>query len=178
MNLFFKQFMRQEFPIEAVPVEVSEVEEHHGDKDLKSLVGKLMFENERVNEINSKLKKQKASPKQLEKIIKDLLPTLDGFERVIYLGQAYPQGEVIENWLKSVESIYFRLLNLLETHGLFQLKTIGAKVDLNLHEVIEYRPSPDYENDTIISERQKGYIYLGKLLREAKVVVAYNERRQ
>ena len=53
---------------------------------------------------------------------------------------------------------------------------MGKKVDLNLHEVVEYRASADHPNDTVIGERQKGYVLRGKLLRDAKVVVAYNER--
>ncbi len=66
---------------------------------------------------------------------------------------------------------------MLESYGLFQLKAVGAKVDLNLHEVVEYRPSTDHMNEIVISERQKGYVFRGKLMRDAKVVVAYNERR-
>src|SRR5690606_3110013 len=112
------------------------------------------------------------------RILKSLLPTLDGFDRVLHLGRSYPQNELIDNWLKSVESIYYRLLGTLENFGLYQMRVVGSKVDLNLHEVVEYRPSADHPNDVIISERQKGYILLGKLLREAKVVVAYNERSQ
>lgn len=178
MSILFKHFYRREFPIEAAPVPVYKTTGIRKNKDFTELVSHMMNQNDRVNEIRAKLKKQRSLTKQTEKLIKDLLPTLDGFDRVLYLGQTYPQGEIIDNWLKSVESIYIRLLNLLETYGLYQLKTIGAPVDLNLHEVVEYRPSDDFENDTVIGERQKGYIYLGKLLREAKVVVAYNERRQ
>ena len=45
-----------------------------------------------------------------------------------------------------------------------------------MHEVVEYRASEDHPNDVVISERQKGYVFRNKLLSDAKVVVAYNER--
>ena len=42
---------------------------------------------------------------------------------------------------------------------------------------ITYGESEEYPNDVVISERQKGYVFRSKLLRDAKVVVAYNDRR-
>lgn len=157
----------------ALPVYFSE---QQAGRDLLTMTKETLRENERLNVLAQTLESRGGSPKELEKIIKNLLPTLDGFDRVLHLGRSYPQNEVIDNWLKSVESIYFRLLTTLENYGLYQMRTVGSKVDLNLHEVVEYRPSADHENDTVISERQKGYILRGKLLRDAKVVVVYNER--
>jgi len=166
---------RLEFPINATPLPVYFSPEE-SRRDLRAMASEILRENERLRELTESLGTRQDKQDESEKILKNLLSTLDGFDRVLHLGRSYPQNEVIDNWLKSVESIYFRLLNLLENYGLYQLRTVGSKVDLNLHEVVEYRPSADHENDTIISERQKGYILRGKLLRDAKVVVAYNER--
>ena len=63
----------------------------------------------------------------MEKFIKSLLPTLDSFDRVLSLAREYPKSDEIDNWLKSVESISFRLLSMLEGYGLYQLKTDGGQ---------------------------------------------------
>jgi molecular chaperone GrpE len=172
-----RHMLRREFPLPTTRLTVSFSQKQNG-RDIMSMASESLRENERLHHLAQELETRRDRPEEAERLIKSLLPTLDGFDRVLHLGRSYPQNDMIDNWLKSVESIYFRLLNTLENFGLFQMRTVGSKVDLNLHEVVEYRPAADHANDTIISERQKGYILNGKLLRDAKVVVAYNERSQ
>jgi len=175
MRTLLGSLVKDQFVVDEKPVPVYLSPDEDRD-DLFALASKIMQENDRLQNLNEQLQKRSASPADLEKLIKGLLPTLDSFDRVLHLARGFPKSEELDNWLKSVESIYFRLLNMLETYGLFQMKSVGAKVDLNVHEVVEYRPSTEHVNETIISERQKGYVFRGKLLRDAKVVVAYNER--
>ncbi len=172
-----RQALRREFPLEAGRLSVNFSEEKKA-ADILTMACENLRESERLHSVAMELQGRKDRPEEAERLIKSLLPTLDGFDRVLHLGQSYPQDEVIENWLKSVESIYLRLLTTLENFGLHQLRTVGTKVNLGLHDVVEYRPSPEHDSDVVISERQKGYILNGKLLRDAKVVVAYNERSQ
>ncbi|GIX45062.1 MAG: hypothetical protein KatS3mg130_1470 [Candidatus Sumerlaea sp.] len=164
------------FVIDEKPVEVY-MSREEGRRDLLEAVSASLLEIERLQDLTEQLKRRSAQPEELEKFMRSILPTLDAFERVLSLARTYPKSEEIDNWLKAVESIYFRLLSMLENYGLYQLKCVGKKVDLNLHEVVEYLPSTEYPDETVIAERQKGYVFRGKLLRDAKVVVAYNERR-
>lgn len=173
----FRNTLKPQFPLNAVRLPVYNTSPSP-QEDLGETISRLMRDNADLLQEVENLKQSSSGSAETGKLLKSLLPTLDGFDRVLHLGRAYPQDDTIDNWLKSVESIYFRLLNTLENYGLYQLKTVGSKVNLNLHEVVEYRPSIDYPNDTIIRERQKGYILHGRLLREAKVIVAYNERSQ
>jgi molecular chaperone GrpE len=163
-----------EFVVDEKPEPVYLSREEDQD-DLCGLVQRVMSENERLQGLTEELEKRSKQPVEIEKFIRSLLPTLDSFDWVLNLARGFQASEDIDNWLRSVESIYFRLLKMLENYGLYQLKTVGKKVDLNLHEVVEYRRSTDRPNDVVISERQKGYVFRGKLLRDAKVVVAYNE---
>jgi molecular chaperone GrpE len=176
MRRLFRKFTAGEFPVDQkpLPVYLSGDENAHS---LMELAAGILGENDRLQDLNAELQKRNGTSGEVEKFIRSLLPTLDSFDRVLHFARTYPKNEEIDNWLKSVESIYFRLLNMLESFGLFQLRTVGSMVDLNLHEVVEYRPSADHEHETVISERQKGYVFRGRLLRDAKVVVAFNERR-
>ncbi len=175
MTGMMNSIYRSEFPLAATRLPVY-VPASQAEQDVLSKASETLRENERLHLLTRDLELSTGRPEEFEKMIKNLLPTLDGFDRVLHLGRSYPQTDAVDNWLKSVESIYFRLLNTLENYGLYQMRAVGSKVDLNLHEVVEYRPSVDHVNDTVISERQKGYILRGKLLRDAKVVVVYNEK--
>lgn len=176
MKRFLENLLIEEFTLDEKPVPVYLGTEENRE-DLSHLISRVMVENDRLQDLTDKLQRRQAQPAELEKLIRGLLPTLDSFDRVLHLARSYPHSEEIDNWLKSIESIYFRLLGLLENFELYQLNTVGKAVDLDLHEVVEYRKSDEYPNDVVISERQKGYIFRGKLLRDSKVVVAYNDRR-
>jgi molecular chaperone GrpE len=143
--------------------------------DFVDLVSTVLVDNERLRDLAVELKNQQPGSDQTEKIIRSLLPTLDSFERILGLGRGFPKSDEVDNWLKSVETVYYRLLSNLENYDLKQLNCVGQKVDLDVHEVVEYRPSADHPNDTVVSERQKGYVFRGKPLRDAKVVVAFNQ---
>lgn len=175
MKRFFIDPLVDEFVIDELPEPVFLSREENRN-DLLGLIGNVMLDNERLQDLTLQLERRSGQTQEVEKIMRSLLPTLDSFDRILNLARSFPPGEEIDNWLKSIESVYFRLLTLLEGYGLYQLKTVGKKVDLNLHEVVEYLPSEDHPNDVVTSERQKGYVFRGKLLRDAKVVVAYSER--
>lgn len=147
--------------------------EHHSD-DLMTQICSIMVENERLLDIKKELEARSSNPEAVEQIIKRLLPLVDGFERVLGLARQYPPSVEIDNWLKSVETIYYRMLEIFEKYGLKTLDTIGKPVNLDFHDVVEYRPTTEYPNEVVICERQKGYMLNGKLIRDAKVVVAYN----
>lgn len=170
--------LAREFVIDEKPVPVFLPRDAASpETDLLTAVSETMRSLDRLEEEKRVLLQRQARPEELEKFMKSLLPTLDAFDRVLAMARSYPRSEEIDNWLKAVESIYYRLLRMLENYGLYQLNAVGKKVDLNVHDVVEYIPSEEHPPDTVISERQKGYVFRGKLLRDAKVVVAYNERR-
>lgn len=174
MIRLFRSLLAEDFVVDEKPAPIY-LSREEGQEDLTEAICKVMLDNERLQDLTAQLEKRSAQPVETEKLMRQLVPTLDSFDRVLGLARSHEQSELIDNWLKSVESIYFRLLGMLENYGLHQMNTVGQKVDLNVHEVVEYRNSNDHAPDTIISERQKGYIFRGKLLRDARVVVAYNE---
>jgi molecular chaperone GrpE len=179
LNILFSQY----FDFTPEPVKIYEQERQTEDvsknlevenDDLISLISRVMLENERLQDIQEELEKRSGSPEDMESFMKRIIIFLDGFERVLNLARQFPPSDELNNWLKSVEIIYYRLLHFLEKFGLKPLDTIGKPVNLDCHDVVEYRPTLNYKPDTVISERQKGYFYNDKLIRDAKVVVAYN----
>lgn len=97
---------------------------------------------------------------------REILPILDDFERALKVESA--DG----NFTHGVELIYSRLSETLKKMGLEPMDTVGKKFDPNLHQAVDKVESEDAEDQTILSEFQRGYNFRGKLLRPAMVKVA------
>lgn len=143
-----------------------------GARDVISLVSSMMRREEKARLEAEAMRNQPRDDKEMQFLMKQMLPYLDSFDHVLEAARSMKPTEELDNWLKSVETLYFRALRIFERFGLAQLKTVGQVVNLDYHDVVEYRPSPNHSADTVIAERQKGYVYNNKLLRDAKVVVA------
>jgi molecular chaperone GrpE (heat shock protein) len=110
-------------------------------------------------------------------VVRSLLPVLDSFERVCEMARDFPMDEVLANWLRSIEGIQARLVGSLERIGLEVVSPLGQRVNLDRDDVVEVRPSLDHPDETVIQVARRGYRFRGRMLRDAQVVVAHNERR-
>jgi molecular chaperone GrpE len=99
-------------------------------------------------------------------LVKDILPILDDFERAL-------QVETTDrNYAKGVELIYQRMSETLKKLGLEPIETADQKFDPNLHQAVERVETDKDDDQSILSEFQRGYNFRGKLLRPAMVKVA------
>lgn len=99
-------------------------------------------------------------------LVKEILPILDDFERALKVETAD------RNYAKGVELIYQRLFDTVKKMGLEPIDTEGKEFDPNVHQAVERVQTDEAEDQTILSEFQKGYNFKGKLLRPAMVRVA------
>jgi molecular chaperone GrpE (heat shock protein) len=74
--------------------------------------------------------------------------------------------------LRSVNTTYRQALNILSRLGVEQMNAAGRPLNLEEHEVEAVRPNTSAEEDTVLEEKLRGYLWNGTLLRRAKVVVA------
>ena len=99
-------------------------------------------------------------------LIRELLPVLDDFERALKIEGATPE------YARGIELIYQRLYESLKKMGLEPIVTEGRTFDPNLHEAVQRVESAEAEDQSILSEFQRGYNFKGRLLRPAMVKVA------
>ena len=99
-------------------------------------------------------------------LVRDLLPVVDDFERALKVEGGSPE------YVKGVELIYQRFVDILKRMGLEPVDTQGRKFDPNLHEAVQRVETAEAEDQTILSEFQRGYNFKGRLLRPAMVKVA------
>lgn len=105
-----------------------------------------------------------------EKVLKDLLPIVDDFERGLEATKDDADGQQVR---QGMELIYNKLVKFLEANGVKPIESTGTDFDSDLHDAIAKIPAPsDDVKGKVIDTTTKGYTINGKVLRHAKVVVA------
>lgn len=100
--------------------------------------------------------------------IKGLLPVLDDCERAMEIlskssDEAAKEGTAL---------IYNKLMQYLNKKGLERIEAMGAKFDVDFHEAVAQVPVQEEEKKGLVYDVvQTGYLFGGKVLRYAKVVV-------
>ncbi len=192
VNFLTEEFLIDEDPLDVFTEEVKpEQPEINGDEappnlaghmfggyhenDLISGMAALMVQQHQLIQKARIMESKKAGDDEFGRFAEELLPFLDNFNHVLDKAREHEGSQEIENWLKSVEALYYRITSLLDSFDFRFVSALGKPVDLDFQEVIEHRPTDQDQNDTVIHEVQRAAVLRGRLLREAKVVVACNE---
>jgi molecular chaperone GrpE len=104
--------------------------------------------------------------------VKELLPTLDSFERALQTSA----GDKTE-FRGGVELIYKQLQDALVKLGLRPIPAKGEPFDPHLHQAIEMVDTREAEDHHVLEELQRGYKMKDRLLRPSMVKVASNPKR-
>ena len=102
-----------------------------------------------------------------------LLPVLDSLEQAIIHAPEIRPGTVVDdkyaNWKNGLLGITKQLDGVITQMNIEKMKTVGEKFDPNKHEAL--REVPGQEDGIIAEEYQSGYLFEGKVLRPAQVVI-------
>lgn len=122
----------------------------------------------------AELREKVAEGDPVQRMVKQLVPFVDALDRLIHMGRTHADAEAIAPWIDGLDSAFDRLSRTFERFGAILDGKPGEPVDLARHEVVEYRPTKDHPHDTVIEVTQRGILYKGKSLRDARVIVACN----
>lgn len=103
------------------------------------------------------------------KLVTELLPVLDNFERALATA---PAGADSEAFAKGVNMIFRQLEGVLKTEGLTAMETVGQPFNPEYHQAIMQVESEEHEEGIVTEEVQKGYLLKNKVLRPAMVKVS------
>jgi molecular chaperone GrpE len=116
---------------------------------------------------NSRKRQEKERARLLEmafeRLVLELLPVLDNLERALEV-----EGDIHEG----VRATRDQLAGVLGKEGLLPVASDGQAFDPNVHEALMSQPSEEHEEGTILQTFERGYLFNGKPIRPAKVVVA------
>lgn len=100
--------------------------------------------------------------------VKGMLPVLDDCERAIEMMGKSGDSAALEG----TKLIYDKLMEYLKSKGLEIIDCVGKDFDTDFHEAVMQTPAPDKESaGKVLTVVQTGYLFGGKVLRFAKVIV-------
>ncbi|MFD1772881.1 nucleotide exchange factor GrpE [Paenibacillus rhizophilus] len=103
------------------------------------------------------------------KLVTELLPVLDNFERALATA---PAGSDSDAFAKGVNMIFRQLDGVLKSEGLTPMESVGQPFNPEFHQAIMQVESDEYEEGIVTEEVQKGYLLKNKVLRPAMVKVS------
>ncbi len=101
-------------------------------------------------------------------LIKDLLGTIDDFERTLEHGADSDVGSLLEG----MRLVHDNLLKVLKDQFVEVIDALDQAFDPNCHEAMLQRPAEGKEPGTVIQVVQRGYRLNDRVLRPAKVIIA------
>jgi len=109
-----------------------------------------------------------------KRLLRSFLTVADNLDRALAHSDHPPSVPPVSqggNLRDGVQLTYQELQRLLSLEGVEPLQTLGQPFDPYYHEAVGTVAS-DHDQETVVGQRQKGYLYRGELLRPAKVEVA------
>jgi molecular chaperone GrpE len=102
------------------------------------------------------------------KVIEELLPVLDNFERAL---AADKDSMTVESLLQGVNMVYRQMVQVFEKEGLTPIQAAGQPFDPNVHQAVMQVEDANYESGVVVEELQKGYLFKDRVVRPAMVKV-------
>ncbi|MBX5436462.1 MAG: nucleotide exchange factor GrpE [Alicyclobacillaceae bacterium] len=104
------------------------------------------------------------------KLLEELLPVVDNFERALASVNAESQADSIRT---GIEMVYRQLTAVLERQGVQPMNAAGQPFDPNFHQAVMQEPAAEGQPaGLVVEELQRGYLLHGKVLRPALVKVS------
>ena len=107
-----------------------------------------------------------------EELVKRLLPVLDSFDSAMKAVKECKSADSAVSLAEGIEKLYRQLYEVLEREGLKPIAATGENFDPFRHEAVAVAGAEsNAEENTILEELQKGYIFNSKVIRTSKVKV-------
>lgn len=154
--------------------------ECHDDKKLEEANKKIKELEEDVlkakaDNINYRKRKDEEVSKMLEyaneDIVKDILPSVDNFERAINLDDENLDDE-LSKFLAGFKMIYCHLVEVLEKYDVKSIDDKGKAFDPKFHQAVLTEKVEGMEPGMVVEVMQKGYMLKDKVIRPAMVKVS------
>ena len=178
---------------EAKTEEVSEEQEAGTEDQTEEKASKKFFgkkdkkdkKDEKIEELTDRLTRQMAEfdnfRKRTEKeksqmyevgakdIIEKILPIVDSFERGL---AAVTEDQKEDPFVDGMDKVYKQLITTLESAGVTPIEAVGKPFDPEFHNAVMHIDDEDQEENVVVEEFQKGYMYRDSVVRHSMVKVA------
>lgn len=155
---------------EAAPASPNDIEAK--DKEIAELKDKYLRAMAEHENARRRIRQQSEDSvkRQKENLLRDLLPSIDNLERAVEAAKS-SKGDS-KPIVEGVQMVLASMLDLLKSHGVTPMKSVGEPFDPNKHEAADHVPHSAHPANTVVSEHHRGYHINDKVLRPARVVVS------
>ena len=103
-----------------------------------------------------------------QKLITDLLPALDNFERAM---QVEADNEQTKALLQGMDMVYRSLVDALKKEGVEPIEAVGKEFDPHQHQAVMQGENENFGSNIVTDEFQKGYLLKDRVIRPSMVKV-------
>lgn len=123
------------------------------------------FDNSRRR---SRLEIEAKEKYRAQKLITELLPAIDNFERAMKMEV---ENEQTKPLLQGMDMVYRSLLEALKNEGVEAIDAVNKEFDPHLHQAVMQVEDENFGSNIIVEEFQKGYMLKDRVIRPSMVKV-------
>lgn len=140
------------------------------DEKIEELTDRLTRQMAEFDNFRKRTDREKSQMYEVgaKDVIEKILPVVDNFER----GLDAAAGEGENPFMKGMEQIYKQLMTTLDEIGVKPIEAVGAEFDPNFHNAVMHVEDEEIDENIIVEEFQKGYMYRDSVVRHSMVKVA------
>jgi molecular chaperone GrpE len=141
------------------------------DLMIEELNDKYMRTFAEFDNFRKRTEKEKAAMFEVgaKSIVEKILPVVDNFER----GFAVISEEEMETpFIQGMDKVYKQLIASLEEAGVKSIEAVGAEFNPDFHNAVMHVEDDNYEENIVVEEFQKGYMFRESVVRHSMVKVA------
>jgi len=116
----------------------------------------------------SRLDLEASQKYRAQKLITDLLPAIDNFERAMKIEADNEQTKTL---LQGMDMVYRSLLDALKNEGVEPIESVGKEFNPHQHQAVMQGEDENYGPNIVTDEFQKGYLLKDRVIRAAMVKV-------
>ncbi|MCA1036289.1 MULTISPECIES: nucleotide exchange factor GrpE [Bacillaceae] len=151
--------------LKAAHEKIAELEAKLGEAENRYLRLQADFDNSRRR---AKLDQEAAEKYRAQKLITELLPALDNFERALKMETDNEQAKTLQ---QGMEMVYRSLAEAIKKEGAEAIEAVGKEFDPHLHQAVMQVEDENFASNTVVEEFQKGYMLKDRVIRPAMVKV-------
>jgi len=164
-------------PVEAQAVEPVDMAAIHAEREAELLA---LIEKEKnttlraIADLHNYRKRAEEEKKRIiasanERLIKDLLPLVDDFDRSLV---AAKQTQSYEMLVDGVEAVVRKIADTLAKEGVQPIPSVGEQFNPDYHDAVMVEEGSDHPDESIVEEFRRGYTMNDRVIRPALVKVA------
>ncbi|MCM3725185.1 nucleotide exchange factor GrpE [Neobacillus cucumis] len=152
-------------PVEKYLQEIQQLKDKLEEADNRILRLQADFDNFRRR---TRLDQEAGEKYRAQKLITDLLPALDNFERAM---KVEADNEQVKSLLQGMDMVYRGMVDALKKEGVEPIEAVGKEFDPHLHQAVMQGEDENYGSNIVTDEFQKGYLLKDRVIRPSMVKV-------